>query len=293
MHTLPTFRFAPSPHGYLHLGHAYSALLNKKMAKHAGGKFLLRIENIDQGRSRIEYEKAIYQDLTWLGLEWETPVRRQTEHMQVYQDMLQKLKDLNLLYPCFATRTEIKAAIAEQDHNAIPTDPDGAPLYPGLYKNLSHTAFLKRQGNGERFALRLDMEKALAFITQKGLGPLFIQSIDGTGQSSERPAKPEIWGDAILARKDIGTSYHLCVVVDDALQEITHVVRGTDLFHATDLHRLLQAVLELPYPVYHHHNLIFDDRGEKLSKSQGSTSLQDLRHSGETASDIYKLLGFT
>ncbi|NWG23772.1 MAG: tRNA glutamyl-Q(34) synthetase GluQRS [Pseudorhodoplanes sp.] len=283
----PVFRFAPSPNGYLHLGHALSALLNFQMARASGGRFLLRIEDIDATRCRPEYESAIYEDLAWLGIAWEQPVRRQSEHFDVYAQALRTLG--SLLYPSFESRGEIARLVAEREgQGSWPRDPDGAPLYPGMARSLPEAERAKRIASGEPYALRLDMGRALAQA-----GPLAWHET-GAGPGGETGtvvARPEAWGDAVLARKDIPTSYHLAVVVDDALQGVTHVVRGRDLFWSTSLHRLLQTLLALPEPVYLHHRLILDSAGRKLSKSTRATALRDLRESGQKPSDIKRLIG--
>jgi len=285
----PVFRFAPSPNGYLHLGHALSALLNADMARAAGGKFLLRIEDIDASRCRPEYEAAIYDDLSWLGIRWEEPVLRQSENYEKYRDARERLEAMGLIYPSFETRAEIARLVAERDaQGRWPRDPDGAPLYPGSAKNLSAAERQQRIGSGEPYALRLDMPAALARSknltwTETGAGP--------TGESGTIAADPAIWGDVILARKETPTSYHLSVVVDDAVQRVTDVVRGEDLFHATAVHRLLQALLELPQPRYHHHRLVLDADGRKLSKSTQSTGLHELRSRGQSPKGIRRLVG--
>jgi glutamyl-Q tRNA(Asp) synthetase len=287
----PVFRFAPSPNGPLHLGHAYSALLNFDLARKSGGRFLLRIEDIDPTRCRLEFEAAIYEDLAWLGMSWETPVRRQSEHFGEYRRALEKLSALGLVYPSFESRTEIARLVAEREaKGAWPRDPDGAPLYPGNAKRLSPEERTRQIESGVPYALRLDMEAAvaragdLAWIEQ-GRGP--------DGESGRIAARPHAWGDVVLARKETPTSYHLSVVIDDALQGATDVVRGEDLFHATSVHRLLQQLLGLPAPVYRHHQLIRDEAGHKLSKSTGSTGLRELRASGAQASDIRRQFGFS
>jgi glutamyl-Q tRNA(Asp) synthetase len=287
----PVFRFAPSPNGPLHLGHAYSALLNFDLARKSGGRFLLRIEDIDPTRCRPEFEAAIYEDLAWLGISWEMPVRRQSEHFGEYRRAMEKLSALGLVYPSFESRTEIARLVAEREaKGAWPRDPDGAPLYPGNAKRLSPEERTRRIESGVPYALRLDMEAAvaragdLAWIEQ-GRGP--------DGESGQIAARPHAWGDVILARKETPTSYHLSVVIDDALQAATHVVRGEDLFHATSVHALLQQLLGLPAPVYRHHQLIRDEAGHKLSKSTGSTGLRELRASGVQASDIRRQFGFS
>ncbi len=282
----PVFRFAPSPNGFLHLGHALSALLNADMARAAGGRLLLRIEDIDETRCRPEYETAIYEDLAWFGLAWEQPVRRQSEHYDDYRAALSRLDALDLIYPSFESRAEIAAQVAERE--PWPRDPDGAPLYPGAAKSMTAAERACRMNAGEPYALRLNMQAAL-----KRTGPLtWMATGEGpTGGTGTVAANPAAWGDVILARKETPTSYHLAVVVDDAAQGITDVVRGRDLFHATGVHRLLQALLGLPQPRYHHHQLILDTEGRKLSKSTLATGLRELRAGGATAADIRKAAG--
>jgi glutamyl-Q tRNA(Asp) synthetase len=284
----PVFRFAPSPNGYLHLGHALSALLNREMAQAAGGRLLLRIEDIDQTRCRPEFETAIYEDLAWLGITWEQPVRRQSEHFADYGAALKKLEQQGIIYPSFESRAEISRLVAEWEaQGAWPRDPDGAPLYPGTAK-LSADERAHRVAAGESYALRLDVEAALAKC-----GALVWQE-SGSGPSGETDcitAQPRAWGDVILARKETPTSYHLSVVVDDALQGVSHVVRGQDLFWSTSLHRLLQELLGLPAPVYHHHRLVLDETGQKLSKSTRATALRELRAQGTRPEDVRKLVG--
>ena len=283
----PVFRFAPSPNGYLHLGHAFSALLNFDLARRSGGRFLLRIEDIDSTRCRVEYEAAIYEDLAWLGIVWETPVRRQSEHFSGYRDAIEKLSAQGLIYPSFESRAEIARLVAERGE-AWARDPDGAPLYPGAAKSLSAGERRRLIESGAPFALRLDMAAArarageLSWIEQ-GEGP---QRETGTVA-----ARPKTWGDVILARKEIPTSYHLAVVIDDALQGVTDVVRGQDLFWSTSVHRLLQRLLDLPEPAYRHHRLLRDEAGQKLSKSTRATGLRELRGDGETPADIRRLVG--
>jgi glutamyl-Q tRNA(Asp) synthetase len=275
-------RFAPSPNGPLHLGHARSALLGYRMAKDLNGRFLLRIEDIDTARARDEFIAAINDDLRWLGITWETPVLRQSEHFPVYAAAAQRLQDIGLLYPCFASRIEILGA-----SDPAKTDPDGVPLYPGISKWRSRDAIKRDKAAGLPYALRLDMERALAICRHKLDGhPLTFTELDATGQPHTVAAHPERWGDAIIVRKDTPASYHLAVVVDDARQDVTHITRGRDLYAATDLHRLLQVLLDLPQPVYRHHDLITDPSGRKLSKSEGATSLRALRDRGLTPDDI-------
>ena len=285
----PVFRFAPSPNGYLHLGHARSALLNYDLALQSGGRMLLRIEDIDVARCRPEYEQAIHEDLAWLGIVWEQPVRRQSEHLALYREAVDRLTREGLLYPAFESRADIARLVREkQQTGAWPCDPDGAPLYPGASGSLSVDERDREKRAGSPYALRLDMGAAIARAgslswTELGAGP--------HGETGDVPARPEQWGDVILARKDTPTSYHLSVVIDDALQGITHVVRGQDLFWATGVHRLLQALLGLPQPLYWHHPLLLDETGRKLSKSTQSTALRELRAGGVTPADVRRLVG--
>jgi len=265
-------RFAPSPNGYLHLGHAFSALFTWHAAEKLGGTALLRIEDIDPARSKPQFDAAILDDLHWLGLDWPEPVMRQSRRMAEYRAAADRLGDL--LYPCDCTRAEIVA------RSTGGTDPDGTPLYDGK---------CKRHGlaGGRPIQMRLDSARAIA-----ASGPLAIRVLSVQGfeidfaNTRERTANPARWGDAVIVRKDTPTSYHLSVVVDDASQGITHVTRGQDLEAATDLHVLLQALLGLPSPAYAHHDLIRDTKRNKLSKSKGSQSLRDLRAAGWTARDV-------
>jgi glutamyl-Q tRNA(Asp) synthetase len=285
----PVFRFAPSPNGYLHLGHAYSALLNFDLARQRGGKFLLRIEDIDATRCRPEFEAAIYEDLAWLGMAWEAPVRRQSLHFAAYREAIEKLSAQGLIYPSFESRAEIARLVEAREKDApCPRDPDGAPLYPGAAKSMSPAERQRLMASGAPFALRLDMEAAIARAgplswTEQGAGP--------AGETGEVVARPEAWGDVILARKETPTSYHLSVVIDDALQDVTDVVRGEDLFWSTSVHRLLQRLLDVPQPVYRHHGLIRDEAGQKLSKSTRATGLRELRAAGVRPADIRQLVG--
>ncbi len=285
----PVFRFAPSPNGYLHLGHALSALLNADMARAAVGRLLLRIEDIDAARCRPEYEAAIYEDLAWLGLTWEQPVWRQSDHENDYRLALARLEAMDLVYPSFESRAEIAALVAEKEkQRPWPRDPDGAPLYPGNGRSLPAADRLRLVNSGTPYALRLDMAAALARTSmltwhETGTGP--------TGETGTVAAKPEVWGDVILARKDAPASYHLAVVVDDAAQGVSDVVRGHDLFHATSVHRLLQTLLGHPQPKYHHHRLIMDEDGKKVSKSTSATGLRELRARGAAVGDIRRAVG--
>jgi glutamyl-Q tRNA(Asp) synthetase len=341
----PVFRFAPSPNGELHLGHALSAILNFDMAREAGGRFLLRIEDIDPARCRPEYEAQIYEDLRWLGLDWEEPVRRQSEHVAEYQTALDGLKARGLVYPAFLSRAEVKAHVTDYEKNCgrWKYDPDGTPHYPTFERNLDPDEAARRIARGDRHMWRLNVEKAVGTLdgaryslfspagrrwpegSDEGVreapakDPLIAshalgtsprwgeEGVNGvadaptpkpltwtetnTGTPHPTPANPAVWGDVVLWRWDAPSSYHLSVVLDDALQGVTHVVRGMDLFHATHVHRLLQELLGLPAPIYHHHPLIKDETGQKLSKSIASTGLRALRESGETPSGIRDRLG--
>ncbi|WP_116652693.1 tRNA glutamyl-Q(34) synthetase GluQRS [Pelagibacterium sediminicola] len=279
----PIFRFAPSPNGYLHIGHAFSALFTHHWADALGGVMLLRIEDIDTARCRPEFVDALLEDLAWLGLSWPEPVRRQSEHFDDYARAAKTLREQGLLYPCFCSRAEIRAAAGES------TDPEGAPLYPGTCRGLGPTGRAERLASGAPVQWRLDMERAIA-----AAGPLLIRETqpDPSAPLTVRPADPARWGDVVIVRKDTPASYHLSVVVDDALQGITHVTRGMDLHASTDIHVLLQALLGLPSPVYCHHELVLDEAREKLAKSKGSESLRALRAAGWTAVRVRKELGF-
>lgn len=285
------FRFAPSPNGELHLGHAYSALLNSEMAHKTGGRFLLRIEDIDTTRCKREFEEAIYRDLDWLGLEWERPVRRQSEHFDEYKALLDRLIAWEIVYPAFMSRGEIRAYIADAGARGErwPHDPDGAPLYPGLEKQMSRRERRRRIDRGEAFAWRLDIEAALASV----VNPLFWREATSERlDATERiDAEAEAWGDVIIARKEIPTSYHLSVVADDALQGVTHVVRGRDLYHATGIQRLLQELFAFPAPTYFHHELVPGPSGRKLSKSLSDSGIRALREADITPAAIREMVG--
>jgi glutamyl-Q tRNA(Asp) synthetase len=287
----PVFRFAPSPNGELHLGHALSALLNAEWARRAGGRFLLRIEDIDLARCTPEYEQGIYDDLAWLGIGWEKPPRRQSEHFPEYRAVLDRLIADGLVYPAFMSRAEIRAFISEEEtpKRRWPRDPDGVPHYPGVDRALSARERRRRIAGGMPYAWRLDVAAALARLP----GPLSWSEITAEYGDLTEPvaAHPEQWGDVVLARKDVPTSYHLSVVVDDAAQGITHVVRGRDLYHATAVQRLLQALLGLPQPLYFHHHLVEGSDGRKLSKSEKDTGLKRLREGGTTPADIRRMVG--
>jgi len=271
----PVFRFAPSPNGHLHLGHAYSALLNARMAAEIGGRFLIRIEDIDTLRCTDALVADCLDDLTWLGLRWKEPVLRQSTQFARYRAAAETLAARGLVFRCTCTRSDIQKAVGANS----PRDPDGAILYPGTCRH-------RPVGEGP-FALRLDSREALATLS----GPLHWRE---TGEGAEQviSADPAIWGDVVLIRKEIPASYHLAVVLDDAMQGVTHVVRGRDLYAATAIHRLLQSLFSLSAPVYHHHTLILDEEGKKLSKSAVSTPLRQLRAEGMTAAEIRRRLGF-
>lgn len=286
----PAVRFAPSPNGLLHLGHARSALINWDFAVARGGAFLLRIEDIDTARCRPEFERAIETDLEWLGLSWPKPARRQSEHFDAYREALAELSRLGLVYPAFLSRSGIAAHIraAEASGAPWPRDPDGAPLYPGSERDMAESERQALIETGAPFAWRLDMARATEGIAS----PLtWTEAGETGGDGAPEQADPASWGDVVLARRDTPTSYHLSVTVDDHIQGITDVIRGHDLFAATSVHRLLQHLLGLREPTYRHHALVTDPAGRKLSKSDGDTALQSLREAGATPADIRRLAG--
>ncbi|MBR9972581.1 tRNA glutamyl-Q(34) synthetase GluQRS [Magnetospirillum sp. J10] len=277
---ITTTRFAPSPTGLLHLGHAYGALFAQDQARRRKGRFLLRLEDIDPGRCRAEFAAAIIDDLRWLGLDWDAPIRRQSEHLEEYRRLLARLAARGLLYPCFCTRKDIEAEIARSGH--APHGPDGA-LYPGLCRSLSADQRAEKQAAGQTCALRLDMAAAIAQT-----GTLWWHD----HHAGRIAAQPELFGDVVLARKDTPTSYHLAVTWDDALQQVTLVTRGQDLFAATHVHRLLQALLELPTPQYHHHPLRTDSQGRRYAKRDKALTIAALRAAGRSPAEIQALAGF-
>ncbi|MBZ9695410.1 MULTISPECIES: tRNA glutamyl-Q(34) synthetase GluQRS [unclassified Mesorhizobium] len=289
--TLLTFRFAPSPNGELHLGHAYSALLNQKLANTSGGRLLLRIEDIDTTRCAPEFEAGMIADLKWLGLDWERPVRRQSEHFAEYGTVLGRLIREELVYPAFMSRGEIRAFIADGEKRGRdwPRDPDGVPLYPPADKALSMKERKRRIAENAPFAWRLDVGAAMARAGRDLAWAEFSDETLSTTRSVE--ARPQDWGDVIVARRDIPTSYHLAVVIDDALQGVSHVVRGQDLFSATGVQRLLQEILGLQPPAYFHHRLILGPDGRKLSKSLRDTGLAALRDAGASPEEIRRMVG--
>lgn len=272
-----TTRFAPSPSGYLHLGHAFAAHFAQRAAG-PGGRFLLRFEDIDRQRCKVEYERAIEEDLTWLGLSWEKPAWRQSEHQAEHLVALEKLKARGLLYPCFCTRRDIQMEIAAA--GAAPQGPDG-PLYPGTCRQLSASLRQEKMAAGLDHAWRLDVERAA-----RQAGRLLWFDL----ARGEALARSERLGDVVLARKDLSVAYHLAVVVDDAAQAISLVTRGEDLYEATHLHRLLQALLDLPVPRWHHHRLILDERGQRLAKRNDALSLRQLRTEGKSPAEILAIL---
>ena len=272
-------RFAPSPTGRLHLGHVYSAWVAWNQAAADGGRFLLRIEDIDQGRCRPEFEDGIVEDLRWLGLTWETPVRRQSDHLEDYAAALGRLRDQGLIYPCFCTRKDIAAGIAAAGH--APHGPDG-PLYPGTCRTLDPAQAEDRMAAGEAYALRLKTDAAAAMS-----GPLAWVDLD----QGEQTARPELFGDVVLARKDTPTSYHLSVTTDDHIQGVTCVTRGQDLFEATHVHRLLQALLGLNTPVYRHHGLLAGPDGKRLAKRDKAETIESLRAGGHSPANVWAMAG--
>jgi glutamyl-Q tRNA(Asp) synthetase len=278
-------RFAPSPNGLLHLGHAYSALLNARLARVHDGLFLVRIEDIDRERSRPAFEVAMREDLAWLGLDWPKPERRQSEFFGAYRTLLDDLFARGLAYPCFCSRGAIAAHIA--DRADWPGDPDGSPVYPGLCRDLSRERREDLIAAGKKFALRLDMARALKEIG----GPLTYREFFEGETAQVTIARPAAWGDVLVGRRDVPASYHLACVHDDFAQGVTDVVRGADLEPATGVHVLLQALIGYPTPDYRHHRLVLDAQGKKLAKSKSSPPLRELRARGATAASVRAMLG--
>ncbi len=274
-------RFAPSPTGYLHLGHAYSALFAEAAAREADGRFLLRIEDIDSGRCRPEFEHAIYEDLAWLGLQWEQPVRRQSDHMADYAAALAELSEQGMIYPCFCTRAGIRAEI--EAAGGAPQGPDG-PVYPGACRNLTPDERAARVADGAPHAFRLD-----SALAGKRAGAMHWTELDRGAIESDAA----LHGDVVLARKDTPTSYHLSVTLDDHLQGITLVTRGEDLFAATHVHRLLQALLGYPTPDYRHHRLLANEDGVRFAKRDRALTLRALRAAGKSPEEVRQMAGFS
>jgi glutamyl-Q tRNA(Asp) synthetase len=284
-------RFAPSPNGYLHLGHAYSALVASKLAQISGGKFFIRIEDIDLGRCKKEYEENIYKDLNWLEIKYEENIIKQSECFDNYERYVKKLRDLNLIYPCWASRSEIKKTILKKSSSksSWPIDPDGQYIYPEIYKNISKAERSNLMLSGSKFSWRLNVKKAMNFAQEKFGNKIFFEEL-GLEPKGKRILEPNLYGDFIIARKEIPTSYHLSVTVDDAEQGINLVTRGLDIYPATSIHRLLQIILNLPETKWYHHNLLREDSGEKLSKTNKSTSIKSLRDKKIKKDEIFSLI---
>ncbi|MFZ1815101.1 MAG: tRNA glutamyl-Q(34) synthetase GluQRS [Rhizobiaceae bacterium] len=292
----PVFRFAPSPNGLLHLGHAYSALLNLRFAREAGGRMLLRIEDLDTQRCTPVNERMMLEDLEWLGFEWDAEPRRQSRHSDEYGAAMDALMERSLAYPSAMSRAQIRRLVEEKSSLASPwpCDPDGVPHYPGRERELDDASRESLIARGDCI-IRLDGSKAVASLGReyRSHGQLSWHE-QGNGPQDETGrilADALEWGDIILGRRDAPGSYHLCCILDDALQGITHIVRGRDLFHATSIQRLLQELFGLSVPTYHHHDLVLDEDGRKLSKSRASTALRHLREAGASPSDIRRIIG--
>ncbi len=285
--SFPVFRFAPSPNGEMHLGHAYSALMNLRLARKIGGKILLRIEDIDTQRCTRELEKQMLEDLEWIGFEWDERPVRQSENYDQYRTALEQLEQKGLVYPTCASRSTIRKLVVKllKKNADWPFDPDGTPHYPGNERDFSPEEWKRIKQSGDPYSLRLAMSAALDPIKDE----LSWTEFEGT-KKTQIPAEPSEWGDVVLARKDAPASYHLCCAIDDAAQGVTHIVRGSDLYHATSIHRLLQELLEFPLPMYQHHKLILDEDGAKLSKSLKSTGLRCLRERGLLPEDVLELI---
>jgi glutamyl-Q tRNA(Asp) synthetase len=273
-------RFAPSPSGELHLGHAYSAKLNYDYAKENGGTFILRIEDIDHLRCKVEHENGIFMDLHWLGIKWPTPVRRQSEHFEDYATALKKLDQMGLLYPCFCTRKDIREEINESSrapHLKPKMGPEGL-IYPGICRHLTDKERQEKIDAGIPHAMRINLEKSLSLVP----APLYWTDLK-TGQQK---AEPELMGDVVLARKDFPTSYHLSVVIDDDIQNVTHVIRGEDLYYASHFQRLLQHLLDLKTVTYDHHALLTTKDGNRLAKRDKSITIKSIRESDVRPEDL-------
>jgi glutamyl-Q tRNA(Asp) synthetase len=278
-----TTRFAPSPTGYLHVGHAFAAANAWRRARRSGGRFLLRLEDIDPSRCRPEYADAIQDDLHWLGLDWDGPVRVQSDHLADYQAVLDTLSARRLIYPCFCTRADIAASVTAA-HGPV-HGPDGSPIYPGTCRCLSADERSARIAAGDRFALRLDMAAA-----ERDLGPQFAALTFEEEDEGETTCRPQAFGDIVLARKDAPASYHLCVTHDDWMQGVTLVTRGTDLKPATDVQRLIQVLMGWAAPAYAHHPLVLDAAGRRLAKRDRAVTLRSLRAGGVPAAEVLRRL---
>jgi glutamyl-Q tRNA(Asp) synthetase len=287
-------RFAPSPNGYLHLGHAFSAKISEGIARNSSGKFFLRIEDIDTGRCNKEFEKNIHDDLSWLGIKYQSAVIRQSDRFKDYEIYIKKLRDLNLIYPCWATRSEIKKEIKKKLTKTPkwPIDPDGQYIYPGVYKNISKAKMANLMLSGLDFSWRLNIEKAIIYAEEKYGDKIYFYE-RGLEPLGKRMIEPALYGDFIIGRKEIPTSYHLSVTVDDAEQNINLVTRGVDLYAATSIHRLLQVILNLPQTEWYHHELIREENGIKLSKTNNSTSIKSLREKGFSKDKIFSMISET
>ena len=291
----PIYRFAPSPNGRLHLGHAYSALLNQCLAETNGGSLLLRVENIDLIRCTTVLEQQMLDDLAWLGIKWSKEPLRQSDRLDIYREGLDRLASMGLVYPAFMTRSEIRRVAQDKSERGLewPNDPDGTPLYPPNDRQLTEKERIVLIKAGRPYSLRLNMQKAVSRVREMGKGNLLWKE-DGKGPKGETglvKALPDEWGDIILAGKDAPATYHLACVLDDGLSGVTHIVRGRDLFWATSVHRVLQVLLGLPEPRYFHHDLVPGEDGKKLSKSRKDTSLAELRAAGVTPNGIRKMVG--
>ncbi len=284
-------RFAPSPNGYLHLGHAFSAIVGQNLANKNNGKFFLRIEDIDTGRCKRDFEDSIYDDLAWLKIKYEKNVRRQSEFFSNYESYIRRLRDLDLIYPCWASRSEIKKEIKKNldSLSSWPIDPDGQYIYPGIYKEISKLKKSNMMLSGLDFSWRLDVNKAIAYAQEK-YGKKITYNEIGLEPKGKKIIEPSLYGDFVIGRKEMPTSYHLSVTVDDAEQGINLVTRGLDLYPATSIHRLLQIILNLPETSWYHHNLLREGGGIKLAKSNNSTSIKSLREKGISREKILSMV---
>jgi len=284
-------RFAPSPNGYLHLGHAFSAIVGQNLANKNNGKFFLRIEDIDTGRCKRDFEDSIYDDLAWLKIKYEKNVRRQSEFFSNYESYIRRLRDLDLIYPCWASRSEIKKEIKKNldSLSSWPIDPDGQYIYPGIYKEISKLKKSNMMLSGLDFSWRLDVNKAIAYAQEK-YGKKITYNEIGLEPKGKKIIEPSLYGDFVIGRKEMPTSYHLSVTVDDAEQGINLITRGLDLYPATSIHRLLQVILNLPETSWYHHNLLREGGGIKLAKSNNSTSIKSLREKGISREKILSMV---